>query len=361
MLIGYIINEWDVAKNDRLKLLPLFMRQTQGEIQIITTGHDLQHYFLQNMFRIVPFKTTNVQETDTYYNNLENRDIQVKDLIEKTKDLKILKSKMPFYEAFAYDDFRGHMSDIKYEFDDIPFDYIFTVCPSISQQLPQSLDLFTTQALVYYKKKGVKIVMLEMYSDSNPLYKHFADAFIHKHDIPSILDRYFLSTQYSPQLQSALTTRQNRPKDRPLVITIINHFRHREALRKSLKLIKDKCPKDTVIQVIKSGFNVRNLTEDDILKRIFQHIFGEEQGRTISLASSDEVNIIKYVLDSDVTFTPYMTELLENLSIRGCEIYNIEDQIYRYKINHVLFTPEYITTIDKRGIDDVITESIQKI
>ncbi|MBF0472747.1 MAG: hypothetical protein HQK93_03305 [Nitrospirae bacterium] len=320
------LSKWDVSTStNRLKLLPRLLKNYGHDIEVVTTSSDLKDELLNEN---KDFKVY-MPEAISFPDSFKFRDDLVKTFIQRTIDIKIPNTNLPFWKVTAFDDFRGHIVPHSYRTPNMKYDLILVPLPSFEDPMPDIDDIFYTHLFSEAKSRGVKIVFFQLFPvhTAPMLFLRFGDYYILRSEferdflikkglelskirlLTHPIDRYLTSLIADPYMDMVLD-RVSEERD-TLNISLINHAKYRPQIREVLSLLNSMKVKLT-LNFIKRNYTVRNLSETEIVKEIIDQELTNK--KTININLTDTTTMAKSVMTADIIISPFFLNAL-NLAV----------------------------------------------
>lgn len=318
------LSKWDVSTStNRLKLLPELLTSYGHDIEVVTTSSDLRDDLLKEYAGLKVFMPEAISFPDSFI----FRDDLVKTYIQRTIDIKIPDTDLPFWKVTAFDDFRGHIVPYSYRTPNMKYDLILVPLPSYEDPMPDIDDIYYTHLFSEAKAEGVKIVFFQLFPvhTAPMLFLRFGDYYVLRSEferdfmikkglepekiklLTHPIDRYLTSLIADPYMDMTLTKQGLTTERETLNVTLINHAKYRPQIRQVLSLLNDMESKKT-LNFIKRNYTIRNLSETEIVKEIIDQELTKK--KNIALNMMDTSVMAKAVMTSDIIISPFFLNAL---------------------------------------------------
>lgn len=260
------------------------------------------------------------------------RDDLLKTFIKQTHHLYIPGTDVRLFKLSAFDDFWGHIESRTFlDLNLSNYDIVIMPLPSEEDHLSDD-DVFYSTICFQAKEKTKSIAGLAVYPvvQSPLIYFKTVDYLIVKEgwEVKYSLDMgmssenvfhltydkeaYLITTIEDTYKNLMLKSGINAPKD-SVYITLINHTRFRPFVMDALKTIGEMdMPREVFL--LKKGFTIRELTEDDIIKDVYMDIIKKAQCN-VYLADHDAKASL--MMTSDIIISPVYVSPLKFASNYG--------------------------------------------
>jgi hypothetical protein len=320
------LSKWDVnTSTNRLKLLPALLRNYGHDIEVVTTSLDLKDDLIKENNGLKVYMPESISFPDSF----KFRDDLVKTFIQRTIDINIPNTNLPFWKVTAFDDFRGHIVPHSYRTPIMNYDLILIPLPSFEDPMPDTDDIFYTHLFSEAKSRGVKIVFFQLFPvhAAPMLFLRFGDYYILRSQferdflikkglelrkiriLTHPIDIYLTSLIADPYMDLVLD--KLSPQRDTLNVSIINHAKYRPQIREVLALLNSLKTRMT-LNFIKRNYTIRNLSETEIVGEILDQELTDKNN--IDLNLTDTSAMAKTVMSSDIIISPFFLNAL-NLAV----------------------------------------------
>lgn len=265
------------------------------------------------------------------------RDDLLKTFIKQTHHLIVPETDMRIYKLAAFDDFWGHIDAHAYQDIDIT-PYRLIVMPLLSEEdsPPPECSVFYSSMCLLAREKNIPLVGLQIYPvvHTPPLFAKSMNYVVikeeHERDylrtwgvaderiflVTEEKEAYCLSTIEDTYRNLMLNSGVETDRDE-LCITVINHPRFRAVVRNILSIIAPMNVKKLIF-LVKRGYAVKELSEDDIINDMYAEVIKRIKGRAYVLEPEIMARII---MTSDVVISPsYITPLRFAAAYGRCSV-----------------------------------------
>ena len=318
MKILFPLIRWDLESSaGRLLDLGGRMGRAGIEVDFITTSDDLAERIRSRC----PGRPVHLAERQRVMISWDFRDELARPYIRKTYDLSVPGTDLPFWKVTAFDDFRGHVSNVAFRIPPLACDAVVLPLPSTEDGHPDVEAIFFTRLFSEARIAGIPIVFFLLYPvvAAPRLFLRFGDLYIVRDEFESSflewagvppekidriehpVERYFLDVVADPYMDGFLKDPDfPLPEARPAV-TVVNHPKHRPQVREILRLLA-RSPRKPLVYLVRRNYTVRSLTEEEILGEILEQ---ETRGSGAEFRRVDAPNLHRAVLASDIVLAPF--------------------------------------------------------
>jgi len=256
--------------------------------------------------------------------NFDFRNDLARIFIQYTDNICIPNTDLKLWKTAAFDDFWGHVSNISFpEITGIDADIVLLPVISFEDSPWEEADVFYTTVAFMAKKAGVKTVGYQVYPVFNclKLMPRLMDAIIVReeyerqfyindgilpeniHLLTDEKDIYSLSTIEEVYKNHLYNDQIEIGRDE-LGILVINHQKFRPQIKEIFNAI-GQLGVPTVLSLLKREYHVREVTEDQIMEKLY---FNDIRKITDRFYSIESQSIVPIVMLSDVIISPtYVT------------------------------------------------------
>lgn len=254
------------------------------------------------------------------------RDDLLKTFIKQTHHLFIPGTDVRLYKLTAFDDFWGHIESYTYpDIDVSKYNLILMPLPSDEDVPPPECNAFYSAICFMAKEKTIPLVGLQLYPvvHTPPVFIKTMDYFIVKEEherkylkqwgmtdekiylLTDEKEAYYLSTIEDTYKNLMINSGVDVAKNE-ICIVIINHPKFRAFIRDILIAVgRTDIPK--IVLLMKRGYNVKELKEEDIINDIYMDVIKKIKGRAYIIDSESTARLL---MVADIVVSPsYITPL----------------------------------------------------
>lgn len=284
--------------------------------------------------------------------NFGFRDDLAKIFIQYTDNICIPNTDLKLWKTAAFDDFWGHISNISFpEITGIDADIVLIPLISFEDNPWEEADVFYTTVAFMARNAGVKIIGYQVYPVFNclKLMPGLMDAIIVReeyerefysdngippeniHLLTDDKDIYSLST-IEDSYKNHLYNDQIEIGRDELGVLVINHQKYRPQIKEIFNAI-GQSGVATVLSLLKRDYHVREVTEDQIMERLY---FDDIRKITDRFYLIESQSVVPMIMLSDVIISPAYVAPIELAS--------------RYRKKAFIYNPLYGSRPDIKGV-----------
>ena len=355
--ILFPLGDKEYAALERLHLL-LKSLSKNFIIEILTASKDI-HEGISNKLKDCQNVTIRLALPKYLPFNFGFRDDLAKIFIQYTDNIYIPNTDLKLWKTAAFDDFWGHVSNISFpEITGIDADIVLIPIISFEDNPWEEADVFYTTVAFLARNAGIKIIGYQIYPVFNCLKlmpglmdaiivreeyerEFYSDNGIPPENIHLLIDErdiYSLSTIEDTYKNHLYNTQIEIGRDE-LGILVINHQKYRPQIKEIFNAI-GQSGVATVLSLLKLDYHVREVTEDQIMERLY---FDDIRKITDRFYLIESQSVVPIIMLSDIIISPAYVAPIELAS--------------RYRKKAFIYNPLYENRPDINGVNFVNSQS----